>query len=265
MALSPSDSFLRDWLVDFPFANKESYARAIELAKFARRPRQRPGRAPIFVITGPAGVGKSLLAKVLTGAPSSVLPERAEETEKRVGSMLLAGCPVLLFDNVGDITSLQVRILEDVATRETFCVRHIGRAAMAEIPTNGAVVVVTTNAGDVRPAFVGAFCGDIVEIALARAVPLDPSTLKHPDILAFTEANKAAIDAALPRFLYHVEDPAEAIDLIERFEEVHGVRLTIDAHGVFDHWAFNAGYLVEQGTVQRAVDFLANVRGTPPL
>lgn len=281
MALSPSDIFLRDWLADFPFANEESYRHALELARFARRPRRGPGRAPIFVITGRAGVGKSLLAQVLTGAIPSTLPERAEDTEKTVGSMLAAGRQVLLFDNVDDITSLQVRILEDVATQDTFHVRAFGRAALADVSTNGAVIVITANAGDIRPAFVGAFRGDVVEIALSRTVPFDVNTLKHRDILAFTEANETAIDAALPRFLYHVEDLAEAIDLFERFEEVHGVRLgRVDGRAVvhasaplaptepvmmFNRWAFGAGYLVEEGTVDRVVDFLTNVRGAPSL
>lgn len=326
MALSPSDIFLRDWLADFPFANEESYRHALELARFARRPRRGPGRAPIFVITGRAGVGKSLLAQVLTGGDlRQGLGYRAEDTEKAVGSMLAAGRHVLLFDNVDDITSLQVRILEDVATQDTFHVRAFGRASLVDVSTNGAVIVITANAGDIRPAFVGAFRGDVVEIALSRTAPLDVNTLKHRHILAFTEANEAAIDAALPRFLYHVEDPAEAIDLFERFEEVHGLRLgrvdvldvvhasaplapmepvtvgtrtvprvydvvseeplvyrwrtsrpeviwsktpiappaviTIGALDVFNHWAFSAGYLVEEETIERVVDFLANVRG----
>ena len=129
---------LEHLLVDFPFADEGSKAHAVAalLQPFLRQ--MIDGVTPLFLMDAPArGTGKGLLADVVsivvTGAPAYVtaLPRDDDETDKRITSVLLAGYPLVLLDNV---TALRSSVLAAALTGTLWRGRILGQSRMANVP-----------------------------------------------------------------------------------------------------------------------------------
>jgi hypothetical protein len=125
-------------LVDFPFADEGSRAHAVAamLEPFLRQLIKGP--TPLYLMDAPSrGTGKGLLADLVaivsTGAPTYVttLPRDDDETDKRITSMLMAGCPLVLWDN---ITVLRSPKLAAVLTSSSWRGRILGQSKMADVP-----------------------------------------------------------------------------------------------------------------------------------
>ena len=109
MTVQQSYDILYKWLQDFPFEDDSDFCNALGLLfTLLVRPAFSFGKLPpLFVITGNMpGAGKSVLSQILgiaiLGDPpgSTSLPKNEEETRKTIGSSLLEGVPVQIFDNV---------------------------------------------------------------------------------------------------------------------------------------------------------------------
>ncbi|HVW57835.1 MAG TPA: bifunctional DNA primase/polymerase [Rhizobiaceae bacterium] len=140
----------------FSFANEESSSVALAAVLTALvRPSLRA--APMFAIDAPtAGTGKSLLAETIsiiaTGHAPAMMSQgaSAEEDQKRLASVLIAGDPVIVLDNCerpigGDL-------LCSMLTQESVGTRILGKSEMISLPTTAVVIATGNNlllAGDV--------------------------------------------------------------------------------------------------------------------
>ena len=142
-------------IATFPFVTPAD--RAVALAALLTAPVRRSLRsAPLFAFTAPvAGSGKSTLvdlaAILATGREAGVIAQgkTEEESEKRLGSLLLGGDAVIAIDNCeapvgGDL-------LCQVLTQTTVRPRVLGRSEAPEVPTSAFVAATGNNlilAGD---------------------------------------------------------------------------------------------------------------------
>ena len=126
-------------LAEFPFANaaSKSVARSQIITPVVRAA---AGRCvPAHAATAPAaGTGKSFLAditaEIATGRPAAVIAKdkRIEETEKRIIAHLLAGAPIVSFDNLAG--TIQSSLLCQMIERPLLSLRPLGSSTKAEIP-----------------------------------------------------------------------------------------------------------------------------------
>jgi hypothetical protein len=169
----------RAWLLDelfgdFPFVDDASRAHTLALVL---EPFVRPaihGPTPLYLIDAPLrGAGKGLLADaacvVSTGRKADVMAlvsGNAEEHEKRITALLLAGAQWILIDNA---TSLASAPLAAVLTATQWRGRRLGKSEMVDVP-NDATWVATGNNVELSD-----------EIA-RRTIPirLDPG-IEHPE------------------------------------------------------------------------------------
>jgi hypothetical protein len=191
------------WLLDelfgdFPFADEASRAHTLALVL---EPFVRPairGPTPLYLIDAPIrGAGKGLLADVAclvaTGRKADVMTlvaGNAEEHEKRITSLLLAGAPWILIDNA---TSLASAPLAAVLTATQWRGRRLGSSEMVDVP-NDATWVATGNNVELSD-----------EIA-RRTIPiqLDPGVKRpeqrtrfaHPELLKWVSENRATLVSA---------------------------------------------------------------------
>lgn len=131
--------FLQELYGDFPFADEASRANAMAVTLL---PFVRPmidGPTPFHLFDAPAaGTGKTLLAlmigKIATGIniPTIAGGKNDEEWSKLLVSLLQAGPPILLFDNIAG--SMDFPSLNNAATSTSFSGRILGQSRMAEVP-----------------------------------------------------------------------------------------------------------------------------------
>jgi hypothetical protein len=185
-------------LGDFPFADKASQAHALALVL---EPFVRPaihGATPLYLIDAPLrGAGKGLLADAAcltaTGRRADVMAlvaGNAEEHEKRITALLLAGAQWILIDNA---TSMASAPLAAVLTATQWRGRRLGRSAMVDVP-NDATWVATGNNVELSD-----------EIA-RRTIPirLDPGVerpeerkgFKHPELLRWAATHRTTLVSA---------------------------------------------------------------------
>jgi hypothetical protein len=156
------------------------------------------GPTPLYLIDAPTrGSGKGLLADVAcliaSGRKADVMAlvhGNAEEHEKRITALLLAGAPWVLLDNV---TSLISAPLAAVLTATQWRGRRLGKSEMVDVP-NDATWVATGNNVELSD-----------EIA-RRTVPirLDPGVERpeertgfaHPELLSWVRAHRATLVSA---------------------------------------------------------------------
>jgi hypothetical protein len=188
----------RELLGDFPFADEASLAHTVALLL---EPFLRPritGPTPLYLIDAPTrGSGKGLLADVAcltaSGRKADVMTlvhGNAEEHEKRITSLLLAGAPWVLLDNV---TSLSSAPLAAVLTATQWRGRRLGKSEIVDVP-NDATWVATGNNVELSD-----------EIA-RRTIPirLDPGVERpeqrigfaHPELLSWVRAHRAIVVSA---------------------------------------------------------------------
>jgi hypothetical protein len=106
--------------------------------------------APMHCFTAPvAGSGKSMLVDLcsvlVTGREAAVIAQgkTPEETEKRLGSLLLAGDPVIAIDNVEE--PLGGEFLCQVLTQTVVKARILGKSQTPDLPSNAFVTATGNN------------------------------------------------------------------------------------------------------------------------
>lgn len=140
---------LDEWLVDFPFPDESSRAHAVAAALTPIVRELINGPTPLFAIDAPTpGSGKGLLADTIgtlvLGAVPAVMSElrNDEELRKRITSVLLAGSPVIMFDNVN--RRLASGVLAAALTAPMWSDRRLGGNETITVP-NRAIWVATGN------------------------------------------------------------------------------------------------------------------------
>jgi len=158
VSLAPNDDeiarakslLLDDLLVDFPFDCEASRVHALAMLLLPVLRELIPGPTPPHGITASTpGSGKGLLttvaSRIHTGrGPEMVTPPRTEEEwRKLITSMLMAGPPMITFDNVS--SKLDSAALAAVLTAEHHRDRVLGVTALSPVLPNRALWVFTGN------------------------------------------------------------------------------------------------------------------------
>jgi hypothetical protein len=186
---------LLDLVVDFPF--KDDLARASWLAGLLT-PIARPavnGPTPMLLIdANTRGAGKTLLAElvgqIVLGAtlPARTAPESQEEWKKVIFAIALAGDPIILIDNVTRM--LRSAALDSVLTSKRYGDRILGVSEERTVDVRTFFIATSNNAR---------ISTDLVRRSLHCRLlsnqerPESRSGFRHPDLVGFTRANRAAL------------------------------------------------------------------------
>ena len=196
----PADarSILIDELLgDFPFADEGSRAHAVATML---QPFVRPlidGPVPLYLIDAPTrGTGKTLLADVTAlvtlGGPAPVmsLPRDDDEIEKRITSVLIAGAPLIVLDNV---TALRGGPLAAVLTTTEWSGRVLGRSQVVRV-RNTATWLATGNNVELSDEL----GRRVIPIRLDAGVaqPEERTDFRHPDLIAWLRTQRSEVVAA---------------------------------------------------------------------
>jgi hypothetical protein len=185
-------------LGDFPFASEIDHANAwgLLLTPIARP--WTPGPVPLALIDKPKmGSGASLLAEVVatvaTGnAPFLGAPTREEEWSKVITSALLAGLPVLTFDNIEE--KINSAVLSRALTSPIYADRLLGTNTVAHLPQRSTWIATGNNL---------AVGGDLPR--RCYSIRLDPkhprpwqrSDFKIPELVGWVRARRGELVSAL--------------------------------------------------------------------
>lgn len=199
MSVAEALRFLRDeWLYDFPFDSKASYAHAISLALLPFVRNMIDGQTPLFLLDAPTpGSGKTLLATVLaypfvgSHVMSMAAPTEEAEWSKAILSMLLVAPSHILIDNVRGV--LGSPTLESCLTKPEHSGRLLGGNRTVTFKTIPIWMASSNNA-------------EVHRDLLRRSIQirLDPQTenpserddFKHSDLVKFTKQNRARLVSA---------------------------------------------------------------------
>jgi hypothetical protein len=136
-------------LKDFPF--EEPYDKAVALSAILTAcVRRSLPTAPMHIFDAPeAGSGKSKLVNIASvialGHEAPTMSQGADEceTEKRLGSMLLAGRQIIAIDNV--VLPLEGAKLCEMLTSKIVSIRVLGASQMPEAPTSAFLTATGNN------------------------------------------------------------------------------------------------------------------------
>ena len=207
MTLDEAREFLLDWISDFPIVGNAGKAHAIGLALTPLVRRIINGPVPPVLIEAPKPrTGKTLLAQVLA-APAmgwvsvSTLADSEEEKSKALFSTLLKGRAVAILDNLkGKISS---PTLEAVLTAyPTYEARVLGMSQEVEVLVR-IQWILTTNNGEFSEDMIGRLIAIRLDRKCERPDLLDTSTLRHPDIKAYTMDNRQKLLSALFSLIHY--------------------------------------------------------------
>jgi putative DNA primase/helicase len=136
-------TLLSDLLDGFPFCDEIDKSVALS-GLIAPVVRGALGMVPLHAFTAPApGTGKSYIADVVSAivsgriCPVATAGKTEEETEKRLGGLLMAGFPVIAIDNVS--AGLGGDLLCQVIERPIIRVRLLGKSDIVEIESRATV------------------------------------------------------------------------------------------------------------------------------
>jgi putative DNA primase/helicase len=138
-------ALLKGLLEEFPFVRKVDRAVALSLIVSAVV-RGALAMVPIHAFTAPTpGTGKSYLGDVVSAmvagraCPVVAAGGNAEELEKRLGGMLLAGYPLISLDNCS--VTIKGDALCQIATQRYVRVRVLGKSEVPEMEFRGVLIV----------------------------------------------------------------------------------------------------------------------------
>lgn len=189
---------LNDLLGDFPFADEGSRAHALALLLQPFLRQLIDGPTPLYLIDAPIrGAGKGLLAAaaclVATGTRPSVMTlvrSDAEEHEKRITALLLAGAQYILIDNVEELSSSP---LSAALTAAVWRGRRLGKSEMVSVPNDATWVATGNNV-------------ELSDEVARRTIPvrLDPGVerpeyrtgFRHPELLRWVAEQRAKLVSA---------------------------------------------------------------------
>lgn len=188
-------ALLLDAVCDFPFksdAHRAAWLAGVltPLARFAFR-----GPAPLFLMDANVrGAGKSLLAdvtgEIVSGRPMPRTPQALDETEeaKRITAIALEGDRLLLIDNISK--PLGSGALDTVLTGTTWSERILGKSEKVSLP----LLTVWYGTGN-NVTFKGDTARRCLHIRLDSDLekPEARDGFKHPDLLAWVHAHRAAL------------------------------------------------------------------------
>jgi hypothetical protein len=233
---------------DFPFEAQADRANALALLL---TPLLKPvvGLAPLGIISAPdAANGKTLIASTIglaaTGQhqPLMSLPRGKEEWAKTLHSVLLAGTPFVIFDNVGLDQRLDAPELALVLTSSEFSCRILGSSKVVRVPQRATWCVTGNNvriAGDMLRR-----CFQVrLDAQVSKPAERDTSRFRHPALLDWVAAHRGELLGAaltLIRAWWAAGKPAAP---------------AIPNVGSFERWAFTVGSILHHTGVE---GFLAN-------
>lgn len=185
-------------LTDFPLKGEADRASAFAAML---TPLVRPtigGCTPMILFNAPTpGTGKGLLADVVgviaTGRAiaSHAVPEREEEIEKRITSLLAGGSTIVLLD---EITTLRSSSLSSVLTRQEWAGRLLGKSEEINVPNRATWLGAGNNIalrGDLPRRCV--FCN----IDPKMAKPWKRKGYRHEDLLGWVSEHRGEVLSAL--------------------------------------------------------------------
>jgi putative DNA primase/helicase len=140
---------LHDLLTGFPFVSDTDRAVALS-GLISPCVRGAVGMVPLHAMTAPtAGTGKSYLvdlaSAIVTGriCPVATAGRNEEETEKRLGGLLLSGFAVITLDNMSD--ALGGDLLCQAVERPIIRLRPLGRSEIVEIESRATIFATGNN------------------------------------------------------------------------------------------------------------------------
>jgi hypothetical protein len=225
-ALAARDELL-EVVADFDFAapmHTSAWLAAL-LTPFARFAYDGP--TPLFLIdSNVRGAGKGLLVDTVaiptTGrcAPVTPLPPDDAEMSKTISSVLLAGLPMLVFDNVGG--DLGSPALDLLLTSRTYSARVLGKSEMsAELPAH-TLLFATGNNVQIRADTARRILR--VRLDSKHERPEDRQGFKHPDLREWVRAERPRLVRA-------------ALTVLRAFCVAGRPALGLRAWGSFEQWS----------------------------
>ncbi len=171
-------TLLKSLLVDFPFVDESSHSVALSTL-ITPVVRIACGTAPAHAGTAPAaGTGKSYLYNIATAicigdrCPTMTVARSESETEKRLGSAIIAGQPIISLDNVD--VPLSGAFLCQAISEKMVQVRKLGFSEQLTYPNNW-VVFINGNNLELR--------GDLTRRVLMAEVDAD---VERPELRTFS-------------------------------------------------------------------------------
>lgn len=191
---------LDELLGDFAFESKADLANAVALLiVFFVRPFV--GHVPLFLIDAPVkGSGKTLLVKsisqIATGshAPIGPMPDSQSEMRKKITTALKCGERLMIFDNVSG--AIRGDVLCSATTASEWIDRELGSNKLLKLPMELVFMATGNNArveGDMVRRTIRVRLNAHVEHPYLRPT----SNFRHPDLIRWTEANRAALVRAI--------------------------------------------------------------------
>lgn len=235
---------MEEVLSDFPFQAKADLANAIGLMVQTFVRAAIAGPTPMTIVDAPTqGTGKSLLAKVCAypalgrSVPSVNAPCGEEEWQKALISMLQAGRPIILIDNISrrvDSDSLAAAL-----TSEDVEGRILGASRMASFPVR-CTWIGTSNNAQLSPDI----ARRTVSIRLDAGVekPWQRERFKRPNILEWMKSNR-------------IEIVANILAMIEEWRKAGRPEWGGMPLGSFEEWSKTIGGILD---VCKVPGFLSN-------
>lgn len=214
---------LDDWLGDFPFPTQGDRANALAmmLTPFIRG---QVDVVPIAVLDGNGpSAGKGLLAELFTrlvlGTPftPSTFPDDNEEMRKAITGAMLAGSPLLLWD---EAHVLEGTSLAQLLTAPVWSDRKLGVSELVSIPNRVTFAALGNNVrvnGDVgRRAY-----RIRIHPTMERPEDRPASAFRHPDIKGWTDEHRAELLSAVLVLIraWHLADRPSGPDTFGSFEK----------------------------------------------
>lgn len=229
---------------EFPFDSEGDRANAIAMmiCPFVRR--MIKGVTPLHLVEAPTpGSGKGLLADIgsiiLTGdpVPVSTMSENAEETRKRLTSILIEASPFIMLDNVsGDFSSAEICA---AVTSPVWKDRVLGVNRMVTLD-NQATWIVTAN----NPTLSKEISRRCVRIRIDPKMnePWKRKTFKHPMLRNWVIENRSQLVSSV-------------LCLVKNWQ-AQGSPLVDETLGSFEHWSRLMGGILKCAGIS---GFLSNL------
>jgi putative DNA primase/helicase len=213
---------LKDALSTFPFVDKTDLSAALA-AMITAVLRPALSTAPLFAITAPsAGTGKSKLADLAailaTGRVAPVISGSVDEAEleKRLGSCLMAGDPLVCLDNLSG--PLRGDLLCSILTQTRVNVRVLGESRNCDLPSIATWFCTGNNL-----AIAGDMSRRVCLIRLDAKCERPEDRKFDRDVIAFFLANRARLVVA-------------ALTVVRGFL-IAGKHPVLSAMGSFEDWS----------------------------